>query len=308
MEFEIIENEKSVKVIIKENEKNLANATCFWKNTPKIDGKNIGAIGEFEYEIEEAGIKVLNKCEEILKSKNVKTIVAPMNENTWKKYRTLKFSRGDDMFLLENVNPIEHNDLFIKAGFKELYTYTSTKGLIKDAYTSESLDIIEEKIKSENIKIRKFNKANYIEDLKKIYNISIKSFYRNPLYTDIKEEEFLKQYEQYIHMIDEDLILIAEKDNEEIGFVFSMPDYNELKNTGKINTIIVKTIAVIPEYEKLAIGNVMLRKISQIAKKKEYEKWIFAFMYSNNTSQKMAKRNRTEVIREYALYGKEIIA
>ena len=80
------------------------------------------------------------------------------------------------------------------------------KGLIKDAYTSESLDIIEEKIKSENIKIRKFNKANYMEDLKKIYNISIKSFYRNPLYTDIKEEEFLKQYEQYIQMIDEDLI------------------------------------------------------------------------------------------------------
>jgi hypothetical protein len=51
----------------------------------------------------------------------------------------------------------------------------------------------------------------------------------------------------------------------------------------------------------------MLRHISQKAKSKNFEKWIFAFMYSNNTSQKMAKRNKTETIREYALYGKELV-
>ena len=44
---------------------------------------------------------------------------------------------------------------------------------------------------------------------------------------------------------------------------------------------------------------------TKIAKEKNYKNWIFAFMYSNNTSQKMALRNKTEVIREYALYGKE---
>lgn len=307
MKFEIIDDEKSIKVIIKENEKMLASGTCFWKNTPKVDGENIGAIGEFEAQSEEVGIKILNKCVEILKSKDIKMIVAPMNENTWKKYRTLKFSNGEELFTLENINPIEHNELFKKAGFRELYTYSSTKGLIKDAYTSKSLDIIEEKIKNENIKIRKFNKANYIDDLKRIYNISIESFKRNPLYTDVKEEEFIKQYEQYIQLIDEDLILIAEKNNKEIGFVFSIPDFNELNNTGKISTVIVKTIAVMPEYERLAIGNVMLRKIARIAQSKRYEKWIFAFMYSNNTSQKMAQRNKTEVIRKYALYRKEII-
>ena len=42
------------------------------------------------------------------------------------------------------------------------------------------------------------------------------------------------------------------------------------------------------------------------AKEKGFKEWIFAFMHSNNTSQKMAKRNGAEVIREYALYGKEI--
>ena len=48
----------------------------------------------------------------------------------------------------------------------------------------------------------------------------------------------------------------------------------------------------------------MLRKVADIAINKKFDKWIYAFMYSNNTSQKMAKRNKTEIIREYALYGK----
>lgn len=107
-------------------------------------------------------------------------------------------------------------------------------------------------------------------------------------------------------MVDEDFILIAEKDKKEIGFVFCIPNFNELKEGKKLETLILKTIAVIPEYEDLGLGNVLLSKIAKTAKNKNFKNWIFAFMYSNNTSQKMAKRNKTDVIREYALYGKKI--
>ena len=50
----------------------------------------------------------------------------------------------------------------------------------------------------------------------------------------------------------------------------------------------------------------MINHIAKVAKNKNFENWIFAFMYSENSSQKMAKRNKTEIIREDALYGKEI--
>jgi len=306
MEFEIIKNE-NIEINLIENGIKVAKATCYFKNTPEIEGEKVGAIGEFETDSEENGVKILNKCEEILKEKGVKFIVAPMNGNTWKKYRTLKYSNGEPTFLLENVSPIQHNDILKKSGFTELHTYTSTKGFIKDAYESETLEMIENKLAEENIVIRKFDKVNYMNDLKKIYNISIKSFSRNPFYTSIKEEEFIEQYKPYIDMVDEELILIAEKEGQEVGFVFCIPDFNELKREGKISTLILKTIAVLPEYEELAIGNIMLRKIAKTAQNKNFEKWIFAFMYSNNTSQKMAKRNKTEIIREYALYGKELI-
>lgn len=305
MEFKIVDD-GNIQIVLMNNGEELAKATCYYTETPEVEGQRIGTIGEFETKNQESGIIILEKCEEVLKEKGVKLIVAPMNGNTWKKYRTLKYSNGEPTFLMENVNPKEHNEILLKAGFEELHTYTSTKGLIKDAYESESLDIIENNLEEANIVIRKFNKEEAINDLKKIYNVSVESFSRNPLYTPIEEKEFLKQYEPYINMVDDELILIAEKEGKEVGFVFCIPDFNQLKIEGKLNTLILKTIAVLPEYENLAIGNIMLRHIAKKAQSKNFEKWIFAFMYSNNTSQKMAKRNKTEVIREYALYGKKI--
>ena len=306
MEFQIKEDGKNIKIIAESNNKELASAICYFEDTPIYNGKNVGCIGEFEAEDEESGVQLLNKCVNFLKEKKVDFIVAPMNGNTWKKYRTMKYTNGDNLFALENVNPIEHNEILKKAGFSEIHTYTSTKGLIENAYKSEILEMAEQGLEDENIEIRTFNKQDCITDLKKIFNVSKQSFCRNPFYTPIEENDFLKQYEQYISMVDSDLILIAEKEGKEIGFVFCIPDYNEAKEGKKISTLILKTIAVLPEYEYLALGNVLLNKIVKSAKNKGYEQWIFAFMYSNNTSQKMAERNNTEIIREYALYGKEV--
>lgn len=305
MEVKVVED-VNVKVLVMDGEKELAKATCFIQNTPEKDGEKIGTIGEFEINDFSVFKTLIEKCEEVLKEKGFKYVVAPMNGNTWKKYRTLKWTSEEPVFALENVDDIKFNELFLTNGFEELHTYTSTKGILDDAYDGDSLKVIEEKLKNENIVLRKFRKDNYVEDLRKIYNISVQSFGRNPLYTPISEEDFIGQYVPYIEMVVEELILIAEKDGKEVGFVFSVPNFNELKIKGKIESVILKTIAVLPEYQRFSIGNLMLNKISKIAKTIGFKEWIFAFMYSENTSQKMAKRNNTKMIREYALYGKEI--
>ena len=306
MDYKIEEINNDIKVCLIDKEKVLAEAVCYFKNTPKVDDKNIGCIGEFVSKNKAAGKKVLEKCEKILKDKNVKLIVGPMNGNTWRKYRTLKWSRGDSFFLLENVNPIEDNEVFIESGFKELYTYTSTKGLVSDCYFSKALEISAEKLKENSITIRPFNKENAVADLEKIYNVSKISFTRNPFYTPIDKDSFIKQYEKYLDIIKEEFVLIAEQDGKEIGFIFCIPNYNEMQEGKPLETLIVKTVAVKPEYEHFVIGNILLNKIGTIALEQGFKEWIFAFMYSDNTSQKMAQRNKTEIIREYALYGKEI--
>ena len=247
MEIKVTED-VNVKVVLLNGEEEVAKATCFIVGTPEIDGKRIGTIGEFEVKDYTVFPELIRKCEEILKEKGFEYVVAPMNGNTWKKYRTLKYTTEEPVFALENVDPVEFNQMLLDAGFNELHTYTSTKGSLED------------------IVLRKFSKENYREDLRKIYNISVQSFIRNPLYTPIDEENFIKQYEPYIDMVVEELILIAEKDGKEVGFVFSIPNFNELKIKGKIESVILKTIAVLPEYQRLSIGNIMLNRVSKIAK------------------------------------------
>ena len=281
-------------------------ATCYYSNTPEVDGKHIGAIGELKIDSNEVGLELLNRCEEIFREKGISKIVAPMNGNTWKQYRTIKQTSDEPPFLMENVSPIEFNEIFETAGYYETGTYTSTKGKIENYYNDEVLDEIDRIIQNEGITIRTLDKNNGVEDLRKIYNVSVESFARNPFYTPIDEIDYLEQYTSYLDKVDEDFILLAEKDGKEIGFLFAIPNLIEMQTMGKIDSLILKTIAVLPEYENLGLGNAMTRIIARKAIDKGYKNWIFAFMYKDNTSQKLAQRNGTHTIREYALYGKDI--
>ena len=281
-------------------------ATCYYSNTPEVDGKHIGAIGELKIDGKEVGLELLNRCEEIFREKGISKIVAPMNGNTWKQYRTIKQTSDEPPFLMENVSPIEFNEIFETAGYYETGTYTSTKGKIENYYNDEVLDEIDRIIQNEGITIRTLDKNNGVEDLRKIYNVSVESFARNPFYTPIDEIDYLEQYTSYLDKVDEDFILLAEKDGKEIGFLFAIPNLIEMQTMGKIDSLILKTIAVLPEYENLGLGNAMTRIIARKAIDKGYKNWIFAFMYKDNTSQKLAQRNGTHTIREYALYGKDI--
>lgn len=306
MEFEIeeVEGKLIVKMITSFIE--IGRATCFIADTPKEKNKKVATIGEIEIENEEDGKLLIKKCLEVLKDKGFKYVVGPMNKTTWNQYRAVKKSENEPTFLLENVFSKEVGEAFKKAGFKEIHTYTSNKGKIKDAYYDEILDDMEKELKQENIKIRKFNKKNAHSELKKMFEVAKASFTNNPLYTDIKEEEFIEKYEKFIDLCDEKFILIAEKNKETIGFLFSMPNINPENPDAPVSCLILKTIAVKPKYEDFAIGNIMLNRIRETALENGFKEWIFAFMYKNNTSQRMAQRNKAKEIREYNLYGKEL--
>ena len=307
MEFNIVE-ENDIKIEGLIDKKQVASCTCFYKRTPLELDEHVGCIGDLVADDIEYGIMLIEKATEVLEEKGVKVIYGPMNGTTWNQYRCLKYTNNEPEFLLEKVGSIDQNDMFKDAGFNLCYEYLSTKGKIKDAYTSDFLDELQNELEDNGIFIRNFNKENAEQDLKSIFKVAMYGFSHNPLYTDIPEEMFIKQYSQYIGSCDEDFILIAEKEDKVIGFLFAMPDYNEVQILGKKKpeTLILKTIAVLPEYENYSIGSSMLDMIRKKAIEKKYKNWIFAFMYKNNTSTRMSKRNNTYLLREYALYKKEL--
>lgn len=249
---------------------------------------NVAIIGDFFAE----NIKAVNRLFEIIEQKakenNCKKIIGPMNENTWNNYRFVSWKDNTPQFFLEEMNPLIYNEFFLLNNFNPCAKYYSD---IQEITPTAKNNIAGIKFKHPKIK-------NSNELLETIYNLSIICFKDNPFYSEISKEEFFEKYNKLIPLIRPNLIIIAEKDDKPIGFMFAIPNYND-KN---FDTIIMKTIAVLPEYQGLGIGKEMFNRVLNNAYKKGYKKAISAYMYQSNISKKLPKESKK--IREYTLYEK----
>ena len=251
---------------------------------------DIVIIGEFVAENFKAVNKLFEIIEQKAKENNCKKIIGPMNENTWNNYRFVSWKDNTPQFFLEEINPLIYNDFFTLNNFKSCAKYYST---IQDIKPTEKNNI--DGITFKHPKLKK------TEDfLETIYNLSIVCFKDNPYYSEISKEDFIEKYSKIIPLIRTNLILIAEKDKEPIGFMFAIPNYNDKS----FNTIIMKTIAVLPEYQGLGIGKEMFNRVLTNAHKKGYKQAISAYMYQNNVSINLPKDSKK--IREYTLYEKNL--
>ena len=131
------------------------------------------------------------------------------------------------------------------------------------------------------------------DDLKTIYDISLRGFDENFLYNDISFEEFNKLYQPFLHIVDKELAIIAEVDNAPVGFMFSFAVGDKL---------ILKSMAVLPEFRCARIGTKMINHCVLVGQRKGLKKAIAALMSDGNYSHNIMTKYGSEKIREYTLY------
>ena len=141
------------------------------------------------------------------------------------------------------------------------------------------------------------------KDLEAIFDVSLISFSNNFLYTPLSKEVFIGKYMQSMEHIDPDLVLLAERDGELMGFVFCMPDLLALK-AGKPSAIIVKTLAALPDRTLSGLGSLLVGQVQQAAMTKGYTEAIHALQYDDNSSRRISQRFNAEVFRRYGLMAK----
>jgi len=242
-----------------------------------------GYIGCFEMTDKESGKRALDAYIQQLKDAGHKQIIAPINGDTWNQYRLVSWSNGDPAFPLEPQNPLWYNEVYQEAGFKPLMKYRSDKFTIGDIKPIENADL----------HIRDFQDG----DLKIIHNLSSQGFEGNFLYNEINFEEFSKLYQPILPMIDKELVVIAEKNGEPIGFMFTF-----IANGMQI----LKSMAVLPEFRSGGIGLKLVNHVLVAAQKKGAKTAIAALMSDGNNSNKISSKYNGEKIREYTLYSLEV--
>ena len=192
-------------------------------------------------------------------------------------------------------------EIFLESGYEVIAEYYSVK--VKEP---EKKFRVSERIKKikfySDLKIKSINKENFDKYINEIYDMSTEAFKDNFLYSEIKREDFLDSYMKIKDLMDYDFINIAYKSGKPAGFIFGFPDYNEKISGNKMETVILKTLAVNPEYQNFGLGTVLLEKFHETAVKKGYKNIIHALIHKDNMSGKISGKYG-EIMREYHLYG-----
>jgi GNAT superfamily N-acetyltransferase len=284
-----------------------ARCSLWWNHVPAYKQHRVGIIGHYAAASDDAAAVVLAEAQERLRAAGCTLAIGPMNGNTWRSYRFVT-DRGDEPpFFLEPANPPEWPLQFERAGLLSLASYFSA--LNNDLSRPDPrLDALKNKIAEAGVRIRSAN-SDLRRELENIYAVSQVSFQQNFLYTEIPREEFISMYEPVLPLARPELLLLAERAGQCVGYLFAIPDLAQkargLDPGTNIDTFIVKTVSILPQPELKGLGTLLVARAQQRGKELGFRRCIHALMFEDNISLNISRHYAT-VMRKYTLYSKAL--
>lgn len=281
-----------------------ARASCWWSHTPAIPGERVGLIGHYAAIDADSAAAVLASAAGTLAQHGCTLAIGPMDGNTWRRYRWIVERGSSPPFFLEPDNPDAAPLQFATAGFRVLATYTSaaTDDLGQD---DPRLASAETRLTRQGVRIRPLDLARGDAELRAIYRLSIDAFRENFLYTPITVDEFLEQHARVLPAVDPELVLLAERDGNLVGYLFGVPDMLQRLRGDPVSTVIVKTVAVATARGVSGLGSVLVGLAQQRARERGFTRAIHALMHEGNVSRNISRRYAT-TIRRYALFARRL--
>ncbi len=290
-----------------------ARCSIWWRSAPRYLDHWVGLIGAYEGRDRSAAVRLLGHACDRLAEQGCTPVVGPMDGNTWSRYSLVTERGNEPPFLLEPDNPPDWPDHFRAAGFGEFARYFSA--LNTDLHLRDPrADEADARITAAGIRIRTLDPdpANLAGELRRIHTVSLASFRDNLLYSPLGEDAFLARYAPLRPLLRHELVLIAEREGggvrqeaEPVAFLFALPDMLRVQRGGPADTIILKTLAVLPEWRGLGLGGLLMARCQEQAAVRGFRRAIHALMHEDNRSRRISERTAAPM-RRYALYAKEL--
>lgn len=285
--------------VLRDKGQSKARAALYQNPTLSYNGQNVITIGNYE-SVDDDLISnfLLEHITKEAKKLNDGFLIGPMNGSTWENYRFSLYNNFDN-FLLEPYNPVYYNQQFLSAGFEPVAHYSSR--INTDFFCDEETVLLkEEKLFDSGLKLRNIDLNNFDDELKKLYPFINTSFKNNFLFSHIEMVAFIEKYKKIIDFINPEFVLIAEDEkNNIIGFIFC---YDDLLNE-KEKSLVIKTLARDQSKSWSGLGAVMANRIISLAKARDYQSVIHAFMMDDGSSSESSRKFLGNIYKEYVLYG-----
>ena len=282
----------------------IGRCSLWWKNTPPYLNHRVGFIGHYAVQDAATATRLLQQACEQLAAFGCTLAIAPIDGNTWQRYRLLTKRGTHPVFFLEPDNPDGWPSHFLDQGFTPLAQYSSALNS-NLSYVDPRLERVESRLHKAGVEIRPLNLQRIEQELHGIYQVAIASFRSNFLYTPITEAAFVAQYLPLLPYLNPELILIAEDNHKPVGFLFAIPDWLQAQRGENVNSIIIKTVAVLPKRIYAGLGNLLVAKCQTRAYEKNFTRAIHALMHDANPSRNLSRRY-AQTIRRYTLFAKPL--
>ena len=262
----------------------------------------LGVIGHYAAASPEAGHKILDHACATLRKAGCKSAVGPMDGNTWRRYRFIVDRGKEPAFFLEPDHCSDWPRHWIDAGFSPAAFYSSSLNSdlsVEDARTPGALT----RLQDAGISIREFDREHSDRDLGRLFRLSSVAFCENPFYEPVSREEFDRQHRAVLPLLRSELVLLAERGEELVGFMFALPDL--LQRPGAPPTVVLKTMAVHPDVGGMGLGSALMDLAQRAARRLGFTRVIHALMHESNASGRLSARYATP-FRRYALFARPL--
>jgi ribosomal protein S18 acetylase RimI-like enzyme len=283
-----------------------ARAALYWRSVPQIPGERVGLIGHYAASDDDAA-EVLSAAKAELARRGATLLVGPMDGSTFRGYRFVTQRSFDGVtrprFFTEPDNPDAWPAHFIAAGFVPYAHYVSAVGALPETDTWPAK--LADPVAAARISLRPARLDAFEEEVDNLYELVMRSFRQNLLFAPIARSEFVAQFAPLRAILAPGLVWIAERPHtdgvEPVGFVLCFPDAAQAQRGEPIDTIVVKTLAVLPEVGGLGLGGLLTAQAQNSARALGFRYAIHALMHEGNVSRKISSRYAA-LMRRYTLF------
>ncbi len=282
----------------------VARCSLWWCSTPQYPGQRLGIFGHYAADDDAAAREMLKHACLRLQQEGCTMAVGPMDGNIWRSYRLITHDGGEPPFLLEPNTPLEWSYHLRDFGFTETARYFSA---INTCLSQEDPNYqhAAQYVNRQGIVIRNVDTYDLYEELNRVYEISTLSFQHSSFYTQLGRRKFHDIYFGLKAFIEPELVFIAECRGKPIGFIFAVPDLLQAQREQEVDTVIVKTVAILPARNFAGTGIVLAGRVQQAGRELGYKKVIHALMREGSVSGAISSRT-ARPFRRYALYAKQL--
>ena len=268
------------------------------------NGDPLGLIGFFEALDDPDAVNVLfDAAAEELRSAGCRTVIGPIDGDTWHRYRINAGPFEMPPFLLEPTNPHYYASLWERSGFTVLESYSS-KRIAPISDVTAALSRKFDAARANGYRFEPFDRSDFSSALERIYALSIVIFKDNFLYSDISFEEFTALYAGADKLMNDDSVFFAiAPDGQDAGFLFAYP--NRTPSAPHGDALNFKTLGVLPEHRRGGTGGALMYCGYESAMRRDIGAANHCLMREGNPSERLDS-GHGETFRRYFLYQKEI--